>query len=217
VRGVRAGPVGAGRDLRPDLRAGRGVGRPLAGQVDLHDGDDRDREHPEQRDVAVLDEIGRGTSTYDGVAIAWAVTEHIAEKIRARTLFATHYHELTDLAERVLPVTNLNVAVREWGEEVIFLRKIREGGTDRSYGIHVARIAGVPAEVVAEARRILTRLEGGSRAHTPSQHISGQQLTLFSPSLHPVLLELRHLDLEGMTPLQALRKLAEWREGLAVD
>ena len=111
------------------------------------------------RSLVILDEIGRGTSTYDGMSLAWAVVESLHEKIRCRTLFATHYHELTSLTDEFDGVANLNVAVREWNDEVMFLHKIVEGAADKSYGIHVARLAGVPAEVVERAKMILADLE----------------------------------------------------------
>jgi DNA mismatch repair protein MutS len=169
------------------------------------------------RSLLVLDEIGRGTSTYDGVAIAFAVTEHLSKVIGARTLFATHYHELTEIASRLPNVTNLNVAVREWGDEVIFLRKIVEGGTDRSYGIHVARIAGVPKPVIDRAGRILERLEEGRHAPSGGEVERERQLGLFAPppiEQHPLIAELMALDPEHLTPLQALAKLVEWKRGL---
>ena len=111
------------------------------------------------RSLVILDEVGRGTSTFDGVALAWAATEHIARRIGCRTLFATHYHELTELSEVLEGVANFNVAVREWQDQVVFLHKIVAGGTDKSYGVHVARLAGVPPEVVDRARAILADLE----------------------------------------------------------
>ena len=107
----------------------------------------------------ILDEIGRGTSTFDGLSIAWSVAEFLHDKIKARTLFATHYHELTKLAEERKGVANFNVAVREWNEQIIFLRKIIPGGADKSYGIHVARLAGVPKEILDRAKDILSHLE----------------------------------------------------------
>jgi DNA mismatch repair protein MutS len=161
------------------------------------------------RSLLVLDEIGRGTSTYDGVAIAWAVSEHISRRIGARTLFATHYHELTELAERLENVANLNVAVREWGEQVVFLRKIQEGGTDRSYGVHVARIAGVPPEVIERATDILAKLENGNAAPSRVSGPTERQLPLFAPPPHPVLDELRRIEPERLTPLEALLKLTD--------
>jgi DNA mismatch repair protein MutS len=163
------------------------------------------------RSLLVLDEIGRGTSTYDGVAIAWAVTEHLAREVRARTLFATHYHELTEIADRFPNVTNLNVAVREWADEVVFMRKIREGGTDRSYGIHVARIAGVPKGVIERAGEILARLERRPGTPVPA---AGGQLPLFAPPPHPVLDELERLDPDLLTPMDALLKVRELRRRL---
>ena len=111
-----------------------------------------------ERSLVILDEIGRGTSTLDGLSLAWAIAEHVASEVRCRTLFATHYHELTDLAHRFKGVKNLNVAVREWEDQVIFLHRIVEGGTDRSYGIHVARLAGVPRPVIDRARQLLDDL-----------------------------------------------------------
>src|SRR5687767_9792006 len=110
------------------------------------------------RSLVILDEIGRGTSTLDGLSLAWGIAEHIASDVRCRTLFATHYHELTDLAQRFRGVRNLNVVVREWEDQVIFLHRIVEGGTDRSYGIHVARLAGVPQQVLDRARQLLGEL-----------------------------------------------------------
>ena len=111
------------------------------------------------RSVVILDEIGRGTSTLDGLSLAWAIAEHIAGNVKCRTLFATHYHELTDLSSRFKGVRNLNVAVREWEDQVVFLHRIVEGGTDRSYGIHVARLAGLPLSVIDRAKTILLKLE----------------------------------------------------------
>ncbi|MCP4000609.1 MAG: DNA mismatch repair protein MutS, partial [Gammaproteobacteria bacterium] len=112
-----------------------------------------------KRSLIILDEVGRGTSTFDGVSIAWALTEYIYEHLKARTLFATHYHELAELALLFPGIRNYNIAVREWEDEIIFLRKIIEGGTDKSYGIHVARLAGMPNEVIQRARVILANLE----------------------------------------------------------
>ncbi|MBE6428939.1 MAG: hypothetical protein E7028_10265, partial [Planctomycetaceae bacterium] len=111
------------------------------------------------KSLVILDEIGRGTSTYDGISLAWAIIEHLHERIGCRTLFATHYHELTDLSSTFKRIRNLNVAVREWNDEVIFLHKIIEGATDKSYGIHVARLAGVPTEVLTRAASILAQME----------------------------------------------------------
>jgi DNA mismatch repair protein MutS len=177
--------------------------------------------HATRRSLVVLDEVGRGTSTYDGVALAWAITEHLAVTTRCRTLFATHYHELTELplagSEQAAAVRNCRVAVREWGDRVVFLRRIEEGGTDRSYGIHVARLAGLPGGVVDRAREVLAGFEGGSRT-PPPRPASGsapRQLPLFAPAEDPVLAELRGLDVDGLTPVQALVILSRWRETAA--
>jgi DNA mismatch repair protein MutS len=112
-----------------------------------------------ERSLIILDEIGRGTSTFDGLSIAWSVAEYLHDRVKARTLFATHYHELTDLARTRSAVRNFNVAVREWNDQIIFLRKIIPGGADKSYGIQVARLAGLPGEIIARAKEILGNLE----------------------------------------------------------
>ncbi|HEV8122917.1 MAG TPA: DNA mismatch repair protein MutS [Gemmatimonadales bacterium] len=161
--------------------------------------------------LVLLDEIGRGTSTYDGVAIAWAVTEHLHDRIGCKTMFATHYHELMQLPEKLQHARNLNVAVREHGDRVIFLHRLEPGGTDRSYGIHVAQLAGLPADVVNRAKAMLLTLEAGHRVVPGAPPASDPtQLQLFaSPVPHPVMEELRTLDLDDMTPLQALNWLVE--------
>ncbi len=174
-----------------------------------------------ERSLVLLDEIGRGTSTYDGVSIAWAVTEHIHERIGAKTIFATHYHELTQLGDLLEGVKNLNVSVREAGEEIVFLRRLEEGGADRSYGIQVGRLAGLPGDVVARARELLAELEGSHSgggeglgrhgAHRPASEAPPDQLPLFGPPEHPVVRELREVEPERMTPLEALNLLAELR------
>jgi len=175
------------------------------------------------RSLVILDEIGRGTSTFDGLSIAWSVVEYLHDKIGCRTLFATHYHELTDLAKTLSGVANLNVAVREWDEQVIFLHKIVPGAADKSYGIHVARLAGVPRAVNERAKEILGQLEsehldaGGKSkiARRTKRDSAGQlQLSLFEPPEHPVLDRLRAVDVNQTTPLEALRLLQEW-QGLA--
>jgi DNA mismatch repair protein MutS len=167
------------------------------------------------RSLVLLDEIGRGTSTYDGVAIAWAVTEHLHDRVGCKTMFATHYHELMQLPERLEHARNLNVAVRETGDTVVFLHRLESGGTDRSYGIHVAGLAGLPARVVGRAREILATLEGEHRVvpGMPSPPPDPGQLTLFAGEAtpHPLLEEIRALDLDAMTPLEALNRLAELR------
>ncbi len=165
--------------------------------------------------LVLLDEIGRGTSTYDGVAIAWAVTEHLHDRVGCKTMFATHYHELMQLPERLQHARNLNVAVRESGDTVVFLHRLEPGGTDRSYGIHVAQLAGLPSSVVRRAREVLGTLEGDHRVVPGAPPGSGDpgQFGLFAPPdappLHPVLDEIRGLDLDEMTPREALFRLAE--------
>ncbi len=174
------------------------------------------------KSLIILDEIGRGTSTFDGLSIAWAVAEHISDRVKAKTLFATHYHELTDLALLRDNIKNFNVAVREWNDQVVFLRKIVEGGADRSYGIHVARLAGLPMEVVERAREILLNLEKGefSSEGTPKLAVTKRkskvdgkvkidvQLPLFE-NRDVLRDELKSVDLNNMTPIQALVKIAE--------
>jgi DNA mismatch repair protein MutS len=172
------------------------------------------------RSLLILDEVGRGTSTFDGLALAWAIVEHIHEQIGARSLFATHYHQLTDLAARMSGVHNLNVAVREWQDEIVFLHKIVEGGTDRSYGIHVARLAGVPRELLERAKQILSDLETDEEdlATRVSGHDTNvtddglRQLTLFAPQKSPVETELAQLDLDRLTPIDALLELKRLKE-----
>jgi DNA mismatch repair protein MutS len=158
-----------------------------------------------RKSLILLDEVGRGTSTFDGISIAWAVAEYIAGKIRARTLFATHYNELTDLAMNMDGIKNYNAVVKEWGDEVIFLRKIDRGPADKSYGIQVARLAGLPEDVIDKSKAVLEKLEKKeSSALLP--RIS--QMDLFF-SGDPVTLELINLDLQSMKPQDALRKLKE--------
>jgi DNA mismatch repair protein MutS len=169
------------------------------------------------RSLVLLDEIGRGTSTFDGVAIAWAVTEHLHDQTGCKTVFATHYHELTQLTETLQHARNCNVAVREVGDDVIFLHRLEPGGTDRSYGVHVARLAGLPPAVVLRAWEILALLESGHHVanKTPPPPPDSAQLALFTSEEHPALKELRQLDPETMTPLEALSRLAElkrWTE-----
>ncbi len=168
--------------------------------------------HATNRSLLILDEIGRGTSTYDGMSIAWAVVEYIHNhpRLRAKTLYATHYHELTELADILPRVCNYNVGVAEDGDEVIFLHKIVPGGADRSYGIHVAQLAGLPKTVIHRAEEILKELERDShRAPIRPKRIAEiRQLALF-PETSPIIEELKKLDLESMTPLEALNKLYE--------
>ena len=176
------------------------------------------------RSLLILDEIGRGTSTFDGLSLAWAVAEYLASNPRARpkTIFATHYHELTDLADALPNVTNCHVVVREWQDDIVFLRKVVPGRSDRSYGIQVARLAGLPPSVVARAREILNGLErdelsrGGRPSLTTEGNIGGtdvsRQLGLFQAPVaaeDPLQRRLKSLDLDNLTPLQALSLLAE--------
>jgi DNA mismatch repair protein MutS len=177
------------------------------------------------RSLVILDEIGRGTATFDGLSLAWAVAEHLASNPRSRpkTIFATHYHELTDLADALPSVANFHVVVREWKEDIVFLRKVVAGRSDRSYGIQVARLAGLPPAVVARAREILNGLERDelSRGGRPSLSGEGsetrQQLGLFqAPAAEdPLRLRLRELDPDRLTPLQALSLLADLKREAA--
>jgi DNA mismatch repair protein MutS len=181
--------------------------------------------HATARSLVLLDEIGRGTATFDGLSIAWAVAEHLARDERGpKTIFATHYHELVDLAADLPGVGNLHVSAREWQDSVVFLRKIETGGSDRSFGIHVARLAGLPAGVVVRAQEILRNLEstefdreGRPRlAHSDTAAPPGaRQLALFSGPDDAVLDELRRADTDRLTPLEALALLAELRRRLS--
>jgi DNA mismatch repair protein MutS len=172
--------------------------------------------------LVILDEIGRGTSTYDGISLAWAITEHLHDQVGCRTLFATHYHELTELTQTLAGAVNLNVVVHEQDEDVVFLHKIVEGSADKSYGIHVARLAGVPGDVIDRARVILEALEsdhlddqGRPRMPTrPTDPTSTRQLSLFETPPHPLLEEIRGMDIESMTPLAALEQLDRIRRSL---
>jgi DNA mismatch repair protein MutS len=174
------------------------------------------------RSLVILDEIGRGTSTYDGLSLAWAITEHLHEQIGCRTLFATHYHELTQLDESLPRVANLNVAVKEWNDEVVFLHRIVKGGADKSYGIHVARLAGIPKAVNERAMDVLAQLEADHRdafdrptITAPGGGSSGPnnyQLTLFGFADHPLLEEIQKLDINDMSPIEALQFLQSAKE-----
>ena len=173
------------------------------------------------RSLVILDEIGRGTSTYDGISLAWAVTEFLHDQIRCRTLFATHYHELTELTKTLPETSNWNVAIREHGDDIVFLHKIVEGPADKSYGIHVAKIAGLPREVVERAQVILAQLESdhvdeSGKVKIPERKTKSRdrQLSLFIEPDHPVIEKLRSLDIEQLTPIAALQKLNELRESL---
>ena len=169
------------------------------------------------RSLILLDEIGRGTSTYDGLSIAWAVAEYIQDRnlLGARTLFATHYHEMTELATLREGIKNYTVSVRERDGEVLFLRKIVEGAADRSYGIHVAKLAGLPHPVLTRASAVLAQLER-SASSSPSQPLEqpahGPDPTV--PFPHPIIEEVRQMDLFSMTPLEALNRLADLQRKL---
>jgi DNA mismatch repair protein MutS len=171
--------------------------------------------HASARSLIVLDEIGRGTSTYDGLSIAWAVVEYLHNhpRLRAKTLFATHYHELIQLAEHLPHVRNYNVAVAEEGDRVVFLHHIVPGGADRSYGIHVAQLAGLPRPVIRRAEELLEELEQGQRDHATvaATEEAPLQLSLFGAK-NPVLEELESLDVDALSPLEALNKLFEWKK-----
>ena len=168
--------------------------------------------HATARSLLILDEIGRGTSTYDGVSIAWAVIEYIHNHphLRAKTLFATHYHELTQLAELLPGVRNYNVAVSEADGKVVFLHKIVPGGADRSYGIHVAQLAGLPSPVIQRASEIMAELEKTSGRAVKIDPHAVQQIMLF-PESSPLLNELKELDVNSLSPIEALNKLFEWQ------
>jgi DNA mismatch repair protein MutS len=176
--------------------------------------------HATRRSLVVLDEVGRGTSTYDGVSLAWAITEHLHDRIGCRALFATHYHELVDLAIDRPGICNLTVSVAEQDDTVVFLHRIVAGAATRSYGIHVAGLAGVPAAVIQRAREVLYSLEGvntdlTSRAAPATRAAEGSalQLTLFNPTVapteHPIAKRLKDLELDGLSPRQAQDLLYE--------
>jgi DNA mismatch repair protein MutS len=169
--------------------------------------------HATQRSLLILDEIGRGTSTYDGVSIAWAMVEYVHNhpQLRAKTLFATHYHELTQLADLLPGVRNYNVAVSEADNKVVFLHKIVPGGADRSYGIHVAQLAGLPSPVVQRANQIMSQLESSSGKAVKINPNAARQVALF-PETNPLVDELRSLDVNGLSPIEALNKLFEWQK-----
>jgi DNA mismatch repair protein MutS len=176
------------------------------------------------RSLVVLDEIGRGTATFDGLSIAWAVAEYLATnpKARPKTLFATHYHELTDLADSLPGIVNAHVAAREWKDDIIFLRKIVPGRSDRSYGIQVARLAGLPPEVITRARHILSGLERDELSRGGRPTLSGSpedspspQLGLFAEGStvdSEIANRLRKIDVDDTTPRQALELLAELKK-----
>ncbi len=174
-----------------------------------------------QKSLILLDEIGRGTSTFDGLSIAWAVAEflHSSEKVKAKTLFATHYHELTELALIFNRVKNYNVAVKEWGDNIVFLRKIVPGGCDHSYGIQVAKLAGLPQKVIERAKRVLNNLENNeltpnklpklARGNLPEKKVAEPQLNMFTEQEHKLREALKKIDLNNLTPIDALNTLNE--------
>lgn len=177
-----------------------------------------------ERSLVLLDEIGRGTATYDGVSIAWAVTEHLHDEIGAKAIFATHYHELTQLGDLLPGVRNLNVAVRETENDIVFLRRLEPGGADRSYGIQVARLAGFPPHLIVRAMELLSELEGThSRGGAGLGGGDRDQFSLFAPPApgagpeHPVVEKLRALEPDRMTPLEALNVLASLRNAVEKD
>ncbi|MDX1740287.1 MAG: DNA mismatch repair protein MutS, partial [Rhodothermales bacterium] len=185
-----------------------------------------------RKSLILLDEVGRGTSTYDGLSIAWALVEHLHDttRVAARTLFATHYHELNDLAHKLDRVRNYRVQVKEYDGKVIFLRKLVAGGADHSYGIEVARMAGLPDGLINRAHAILELLESqhvGSRGgadgalretHSPDDAASGRaEEQAIDPRLEGLAAELRTLDLDRLTPIEALMKLAQLRGRLESD
>jgi len=169
--------------------------------------------HATPRSLLILDEIGRGTSTYDGISIAWSVVEYLHNhpRLQCRTLFATHYHELTDL-EALLPrVRNYNVAVAKAGEQLVFTHHIVPGGADRSYGIHVAQIAGLPKPVIQRANEILRQLEASAGKAVKINPVAAQQMALF-PETNPLLDELNEIDPNSLSPIEALNKIYEWQK-----
>lgn len=172
-----------------------------------------------ERSLIILDEMGRGTSTFDGVSIAWAVAEHLATKVRAKTLFATHYHELTKLAERLPGVKNYHVQVKEYGNQVIFLHKVAPGATEGSYGVHVARMAGLPEEVTRKADEILQKILQNNPLDAMGEFRKKdprfvKQLAIFQADEHPIVKELKKIDINALTPLEALELLAKLKKQL---
>jgi DNA mismatch repair protein MutS len=181
------------------------------------------------RSIILLDEVGRGTSTFDGLSIAWSVAEYLHDTpaVAARTLFATHYHEMIELAILKPRVCNLTMAVREWNDTIVFLRRVLEGAADRSYGIHVARLAGLPRQVIDRARDVLANLEREELSRDGRPKLAGvsgpqalgtasspAQLGLFAPEDDPILVALREVKLDGMTPIEALNLLADLKKRL---
>jgi DNA mismatch repair protein MutS len=165
------------------------------------------------RSFIILDEIGRGTATYDGLSLAWAIVEHVSTMTRAKTLFATHYHELTELAEQLPCVRNLRVSVKEAGDRIIFLRKVEPGKADRSYGIEVARLAGLPMAVIERAREVLALHEKTEHRAveqlSPHPEPAAVQIRLFEPGADDIKQKIRGLKIDEMRPIEALRFLED--------
>ena len=176
------------------------------------------------RSLIILDEVGRGTSTFDGISIAWAIAEHIAKTVKARTLFATHYNELTELALTLDGVRNYNVSVREWGDEIIFLRKIEEGPADKSYGLQVARLAGMPESIISRAKEVLHNLENEELNETGKPKLARgksktkkAQLDLFSSAGDSAAGEILNIDTDHLSPEDALLKLIELKKKISLS
>jgi DNA mismatch repair protein MutS len=175
------------------------------------------------RSLVILDEVGRGTSTYDGLSLAWAITEHLATRVKCRTLFATHYHELTELAELFGNVRNLNVAVREWMDEVVFLHRILPGGTDKSYGIHVAKLAGIPKSILTRSQEILQELEATFAKEAGGRHLARNKTkqdegdALFVQKHKSVLDKLATTDVNHLTPIEAINLLSQIKNEIATE
>ena len=175
------------------------------------------------KSLVILDEVGRGTSTYDGLSLAWAITEHLATKLKCRTLFATHYHELTELSELFGNVRNLNVAVREWMDEVVFLHRILPGGTDKSYGIHVAKLAGIPKSILSRSQEILEDLESTFAKEATGEHLAKHKTkepegdALFVQKHKSVLDKLASTDINHLTPIEAINLLHQIKNEIADD
>ncbi|HCV43444.1 MAG TPA: DNA mismatch repair protein MutS, partial [Bacteroidetes bacterium] len=178
-----------------------------------------------KRSLILLDEVGRGTSTFDGISIAWSLTEYLHERVGARTLFATHYHELNELADLFPRIKNYKVEVREYGDKVVFLHKVTPGFADHSYGIQVAQMAGLPEEVTERAKKILKNLEESEltvhgEADTVKRKVKGRvippeiQMTLFEMKDDVLREELKKIDVDKITPIEALQKLAELKRHL---
>ena len=222
-----AGSAGETADYRSNFYANWGQRQPGAGAVDFSGGDERGGRDFASRDAGefgLLDEVGRGTSTFDGLSIAWAVVEHLQKHTGARTLFATHYHELTELADLLTAVKNVHVSVKEMPNEIVFLRRVEPGSADKSYGIEVARLAGLPRSVIERAREVLRKHEQSE--HELSETLSpgaagangnrnGHQEVLFTALDREVIEKLRGADLDQLKPLDALNLLAELKKQIS--